>query len=232
MQETAQPEESRQGLLVQGMQRLKAEIIGLGMHGSWTALALARMDIGGLRLWDADRVGLENLATQFYTQRDIGMNKAAATMRNLLTHGYSGDLQYCPTEWSPDQNEEPAHDVVICCADSMEVRQRAAVWARDNESLLFVESRSAGNQLFLHSFPPTEEAVRHYLDNFFPEAIEQVACGATGTVAVGLQVASLVASLVALTKGGVNANCIPNEHEAAIGLSYLAKAWPLAQSAY
>lgn len=212
---------SRQALLAGDLSRVEVDIIGLGMHGSLTAFGLARLGVGSLRLWDGDIVAEENLATQLYRPSDVGTRKTEALANVLATFGYIGEV-ICKDVFTYGESLRP---VVICCADSMAVRKDAAMQARNSRSRLFIESRSARHDLFLHAFEPTGRAVAHYLDNYFPESVESVACGATGTMLMGMQVATLAGSLLTLSKGGDFPRLIPGEHEVFLGTAHIAKPW-------
>ena len=109
----------------------------------------------------------------------------------------------------------------------MTTRQEVAEASLLNNVKLFMESRSAANEVFVHAFAPTRENVGHYLDNFFPRVTENVACGETGTAAVGMQVASIVSSTIARTKAGQQISMFPNEHSISMGLYHTAKRFEL-----
>lgn len=203
-------EDSRQALLTGDLSHIQADIIGLGMHGSWTAIALARLGLDSLRLWDGDTVERGNLQTQAYTALDLERLKSEAladalSARGVTPHGH----------W----DGEPLHPVVICCADSMEVRRSAAQTAPG----LFIESRSAGNTLFVHAFKTSPEKVQRYLRRCFPRRLASVRCGETGTAAIGMQVAALIASLVMQSRGGELPELILEDHEITLGLSHIVR---------
>jgi molybdopterin/thiamine biosynthesis adenylyltransferase len=213
---------SRQSLLTQGLSSLAVDIVGLGMHGSWTALALARMGVGRLRLWDDDTVEQGNLETQVYNGWQLGKDKINAMLETVESLG--------PTLSTIEGKlvryvDQPLLPIVVSCADSFETRKAIATAALRDHCDLFIETRSGGHTLLAHAFEPTEAAVRHYLDNFFPDVVAPQACGATGSIAIGFQAASLVAALVTQWKGG---GIVTNEHEIVLGLSHKVSMWPTA----
>lgn len=59
-------------------------VVGLGGLGSNIAVALTRLGIGQLYLYDFDRVELSNLNRQYYFLDDIGQYKADALVKHLL----------------------------------------------------------------------------------------------------------------------------------------------------
>ena len=110
-------------------------------------------------------------------------------------------------------------------ADSFETRRVAATRALHDSCSLFIETRSGGNALLCHAFVPTDESLKHYLDNFFPSDVAAQPCGATGTIAIGFQAGALVAGVLNLWKGG-DGTLPLNEHEVVLGLSHRVSSWP------
>ena len=213
--------ESRQAELVGAVQDASVDLVGLGMHGSWTALALARLEVPRLRLWDGDVVGLENLNTQAYRRADVRRPKHLAMASSIRLSGYRGEL-ISNGRWFPDGHAPflPLGSVVVSCADSMVVRRNLAVAAHYSGSRLFIESRSAGNELFIHAFKPTTENVNHYLNTCFPARVATTTCGNTGTAALGMQVAALVAGIMLRTRGGELAELFNGDHRVSLGLHH------------
>jgi len=177
---------SRQSLLTVGLSSLAVDIIGLGMHGSWTALALARMGVSRLRLWDHDSVEQGNLETQAYNHYQLGMLKVGAlmeTINSLVSLPPTLDGKYECYEG------QPLLPIVVSCVDTFETRRLLATRAMHDSCQLFIETRSGGHTLLAHAFEPTEANVQHYLDNFFPPEVASRPCGATGSIAVGFAAA-------------------------------------------
>jgi len=218
--------DSRQELLTGNLSEVAVDIIGLGMHGSWVAITMARMGISKMRLWDDDEVGEENLETQAYRPVDVGRKKTDALYRVLKLFGYTGIIELRGKfELVIDQagGMEAFYPIVLCHADSMLTRQEVAKHAMMSESALFIESRSAANDLFIHSFVPTMEKLSLYLNGYFPENIQQVACGATGSIAVGMQVAGIIGGIISVSKAGEFADMLPNEHSISLGMYHTSR---------
>jgi len=81
--------------------------------------------------------------------------------------------------------------------------------------------------LFIHSFVPTMDKLDLYLEGYFPENIQQVACGATGSIAVGMQVAGIIGGIISVSKAGELSNLLPNEHSISMGMYHTAKPFPI-----
>ena len=62
----------------------RVAVVGLGGLGSNIAVALTRLGIAQLYLYDFDRVELSNLNRQYYFLDDIGHYKADALVKHLL----------------------------------------------------------------------------------------------------------------------------------------------------
>lgn len=67
---------------LEALHKARVAVVGLGGLGSNIAVALTRLGVGHLYLYDFDRVELSNLNRQYYFLDDIGKYKADA----LLTH--------------------------------------------------------------------------------------------------------------------------------------------------
>ncbi len=198
--------------------RRSVHLIGLGMHGSWVAQLLARLNIGQLTVWDHDVVGEENLETQAYRLEDVGKAKVDAMYENLKLTNWTG--RYVP-KVEPFSIQCERSDILISCADDMTTRKQVARAAADQGALMFMESRSAEFVAFVYAFKPTRDNLKTYLETAFPKDIKVTACGATGTAAVGMAVASTIGGLLMVTEGGQHIEGMPAVHEVTAGMSHI-----------
>ncbi len=104
----------------------KVYIIGCGAIGSFAALALVKMGITKLEVWDADEVDIVNMSNQFFRTKDIGKNKAKALHDLILDFTdvsikYHEELFEDGTGCRSYFNNEDA--IVISAVDSMKVRK-------------------------------------------------------------------------------------------------------------
>lgn len=103
----------------------KVGVIGAGGLGATTALALAKMGVCEMTLWDGDTVGEENIATQLHKWSDIGVPKVFALQRTL--EEFSDEINLVST---PERIEETSvfqHlNLLISAVDSITARQ--AIW--------------------------------------------------------------------------------------------------------
>ena len=62
---------------VQALQDLHVTMVGCGAVGSFTALALSKMGVGSMTLYDPDTVEVHNLPVQMFTNADLGRPKVS-----------------------------------------------------------------------------------------------------------------------------------------------------------
>ena len=171
-------------------------VAGVGMLGSWTALAMARC-ARKVYIFDHDVVGEENLGTQAYNADQVGDSKVAS----LAEQGWGLPI----IEWSTKfpiglplievLEEKPNHLVFISCVDSFQARKECAQWAWDNGVDLFVDTRAAA-EICVVCLVPYEKLPQYIETLNTDEDAPDVACGLEGTAYVGMGVASRVASRV------------------------------------
>ena len=213
---------SRQANLVGDFRKKSVGIIGLGMHGSWTALAVVRLGVGLLLTWDDDIVVEGNIDNQFYhlgqeeelKEEALGDLLCGDFVRHTLLYSSHGRrIQNCVE----DKEDSKRLDVLICCADSFDTRQLAATMARDCGVKLLIESRSAKHTAFIHALRPTKEKVASYIESCFPSVVEEATCGDTGTTAMGMAIASQIAAHVINSSCGSHPELIPEETTIRLG---------------
>ncbi len=201
-------------------------LVGLGLHGSWVARALIKLTPRSLLLWDGDNVEPHNLQSQNYTDRHLGAVKSLATAGNMKAAQRRIPVT---TEgmWLPSRPVlgRAASGIVVCCADSMEVRRRLAqqVGWLYGEAALFIETRSLGNDGYLHAFNAASEYVDHYTTTCFPDVVAEIDCGGAGTVAMGMMMASLTTTIVSQWKSSERAQLPLNEHCVQLGYGHQAR---------
>ena len=94
-------------------------IIGCGAIGSFTGLALAKMGVTKIRVYDMDTVSEENMNNQFFRISDIGTNKAVA-LASLIK-----DFTGVVVDAHPYRFEQVAGltGIVITAVDTMSARK-------------------------------------------------------------------------------------------------------------
>jgi molybdopterin/thiamine biosynthesis adenylyltransferase len=164
------------------MSTLKIAIIGAGGIGAPTALALAKMGVHRLEIWDPDVVNDENIGPQMYGPRTVGQFKVNA-LKNFLR----GQAPWCEVTvhqalFTPDDVADA--DVLIMALDSLQARKD--VWSTvDPDRIgLVVDPRMGAEVLTVHSVIPKDDA------QWFESTMEGVAveakCTAKSTFHCGL----------------------------------------------
>lgn len=96
----------------------------MGNIGSHTVLALARMGIKNIIVYDDDVVEEHNLASQAYRVKDLGKHKVEAILEQALELQPDGNFTAVPTKFEP--SELKAGDILVSAVDSMEARRDIA----------------------------------------------------------------------------------------------------------
>lgn len=107
------------------LQKQKVYIVGAGAIGSFAALALVKMGIEKIEVWDNDNVDIVNMSNQFFRKKDIGKNKARALHDLILDFTdvsikYHEDTFDVGTGCNSFFDDEDA--IIISAVDSMKVR--------------------------------------------------------------------------------------------------------------
>lgn len=177
-------------------------IIGCGMLGSWTALALGRF-LAELHVWDFDVVEGVNVGSQAYTVEDIGEFKAAALAKHLAGLAVTAHPVAMPDKTFTDLVERRQADgqpyFVVSAVDSLDVRRKLARLCKARHVPLFIDTRAQAE------LGVVATAVDYLGANTYDEYIktipkddevEDVPCGERGTAYVGMWVAQQVAVTV------------------------------------
>lgn len=96
-------------------------IIGCGAIGSFTALALAKMGLRNITVYDYDTVSVENMSNQFFRFADIGINKAEA-LHSLVFDFTKTLITARPRAFMPE-DAATLKGIVISAVDSMGARR-------------------------------------------------------------------------------------------------------------
>lgn len=136
----------------------KVTVIGVGAVGSFITIALAKMGISNIDVYDHDRVEEHNLPNQFYRSQDLGSLKVDA-LEEIVRKFTGGHLGVHPNRYAGER----LSGVVIVAVDSMDVRK--AIWLhirRQPMVELLVDIRMGGEVAWMF-------AIRPGVDNDFYE---------------------------------------------------------------
>lgn len=160
----------------------RVDVIGVGATGSKVALALAKLGVRNLHVWDGDVVEEHNLANQVYDQSDIGVLKHSAISRHI--EAVSGILPMIHGWWKGHKN---MGEVVFCLPDSMEVRKKFCDTHRVSmNTKLVIDTRMGASHGQVITYKPNDaESLERYEASLFSDddaEVEVSACGTAITV--------------------------------------------------
>ena len=185
---------------------LHINMIGTGAVGSFSALALAKLGVGSMTLFDPDTVEEHNLPVQFFTNADLGRTKVAALADQLRA------MTECSVTAIPEAyTHQPLVGVAISAVDSMTARRRIWRHVRGNRDItLYADSRMGamvGQVLTVHPGSPIEEQAYRRTLHSQQEALQEP-CTARSVIFTVLGIAAIVAGLV---RAHVVGETIPHE---------------------
>lgn len=161
-------------------------VIGAGNIGSHTVLALARMGIATIKVFDADTVELHNLASQAYNHADIGKPKVDALAEQVKAVApncaYEGH-----NEWYTDQ---PTTAIVIMAVDSLHERRTIGEQLR-GRGVHIIDGRMGGGQCEVHHYASVDNWLRD-----MPEQADADPCSARYISYTSYIIAGFIANLV------------------------------------
>lgn len=174
------------------MANLRIAMIGAGGIGAPTALALAKMGVSHLEVWDPDKVSEENLGPQMYPQRAVGKFKV-----NTLKSFLRGQAPWCKVTVHTElftENTSYEADVVIAAVDSLHARK--TIWANTDREVcgLYIDPRMGAEVLTIHSVIPKEDG-DWYVPTMEGEPIT-AKCTAKATFHCGLVAGAMTAQAV------------------------------------
>ena len=179
---------------VQALQDLKVTMIGCGAVGSFTALALAKMGVGSMTLFDPDTVEEHNLPVQFFRDTDLGRSKVEALADQLRVMTET-EVTAIPEAYT----SQPLEGLVVSAVDSMTSRRRVWQHIRGKRDIpLYLDSRMGalvGQVLVVHPGSPIEEQAYRRTLHAQQDALQEP-CTARSIIHTVLGISSLVSGVV------------------------------------
>ena len=160
----------------------RINIIGAGATGSWMSLALAKMGLKNICVYDFDEVGMHNLPNQMFGVRDIGRNKALSI--KAIIKLFTGFLISAKNE--EVNGDTPLQGIVFILTDTMKSRKDIYYKAvKNNPNIdLLIETRMdlRGGRIYAID-PKNREHTRLYEETLYSDDEAEVsACGVSQTV--------------------------------------------------
>jgi len=168
-------------------------LIGAGAVGSHVALALAKMGVPKLKVWDDDDVSEHNVPMSLYRPKDFMRPKVDA-LREIVEE-FSGLV--IDAHRAKYEGETPLEGSVVMCVDSMDARRRIwkAVCRMDTDVDLLIDTRTAAKLLWVFSirpYDPDDAYYAHHVSYGTREAAPHM-CGTHGFMPMSLMAAACVA---------------------------------------
>lgn len=172
-------------------------IIGCGAIGSFTALALAKMGLTNMTVWDHDVVSVENMSCQWYRKFDIGTNKALA-LKDLIQSFTEEDITGAPFAFDGKAAFMPT-GIVINAVDSMATRREIFESIKKFYGVnWYIDPRMGAEDALLYCMNPHEPGdVKAYESTLYSDAgAVQERCTAKSTMYTACLLSGLVAKTV------------------------------------
>lgn len=176
----------------------KITIVGCGATGSAAALALTKMGMSNVHIYDDDVVDEVNLSAQFHPFSAVGFPKTES-LRTLLKIMADVDVTASNSKYLR-QHAIGEEGIVIVAADSMSARREIFETLRDEAPRceLMIDPRMGPEYYEQHALRPSDtDAARAYEKTLFSDDdAAPVRCTAKSTVYTALLAGGLIAKSV------------------------------------
>lgn len=179
----------QEGIIARELREADVHVVGVGMLGSWTALALARC-ARSVHVWDFDVVEEANVGCQAYIVMDVGAPKV-----DMLANMARG-LPVLPHHERFPLDRVNYERIMVSAVDSFTARKELAMYTLEHPGLdLFVDTRAMG-ELAVTCIVPRAE-LEDYIANLpTDESAPDAPCGFQGTAYTGMLVAARTVSQI------------------------------------
>ena len=167
----------------------RVTVVGAGGIGSWLVLALSKLGLRKITVYDADRVERHNLPTTPYLPRSLGALKVHALKALVAPFGTA--VQAKPTRY---RRQKLRCEVLISAVDSMDTRRVLFREAGRQKIPFFIDGRIGGENLRVYAIQPRRRKDRAtYQATLVPNyMIDPLPCTAQQVVDVGFVTAGLM----------------------------------------
>jgi len=174
---------------------LQVTVVGAGGIGSPTTLALAKMGVEHLTVFDPDTVELHNLPNQLYRFGDLGKAKVEGLAD--ICRDFAG----VAVETKPERfdGQHSLSGVVVSGVDTMAARKEIWQRVRYNPTVqIYIEARMGAEVARIHSVKPCDPSeVRWYETTLYSdEEASEAPCTARAVIYNVFMIAALVANQV------------------------------------
>lgn len=168
-------------------------LIGAGGVGSPTALALIKMGVPDLTIYDPDIIEKHNIPNQLYSIESIGKYKVEALYEELKRHmTESQKIIMKKRKWSPMEDM----GIIISAVDSMD--SRIEIWeeVKKSTSPLYIDSRMGGELMRLYTVDLMGDMSFYEKTLYSSKEADDIPCTARSIIYNVFILAGLIASQV------------------------------------
>lgn len=187
----------------------KVTVIGGGGVGSQVVMALARVGVTDIALYDGDRISSHNIPASFvFGFEDVGLLKMEVVAKEV-ERKTGVKIKAIPQMYAG----EPLRGTVIVCVDTMSARSLIWKEVKDNPLVdTFVDTRIAAELVHVYGLRPhRSEHQDLYESRLYPDSeTVRVTCGSHGIIHVTCHAAMIAVGYVAKIRAGIE---LPPVHE-------------------
>ncbi len=179
--------------------QVPVSIIGAGGIGSIVALALGKMGLDQLDVYDFDEVNEHNVPNQMFRPDQLGERKVSA-LQEVVDDLTGVSIEPINEKIGENGNAIRRGGVVVSAVDSMEARTKIWESVKMNPKYqLFLDGRLGGEEIHLYTVNPCDpDHIKAYEATLFPdEEAEEVECTAKSIIWTTFFIGGLVARSIA-----------------------------------
>lgn len=183
---------------VDELKKHTVHIIGAGAIGSFTALALAKMGVERISVWDYDEVGIENVSCQLYGAPFLGAKKVTA-LHDITS--YLSETKLVGMHMKVSAEHVPSlSGIVILAVDTMKARKEIAQAISEVgvNVRLVVDPRMGAEKYNQYTYRPHTNGYKEYLEHFMYDdsVVAEPACTAKATIYTAMLAAGMICKTV------------------------------------
>jgi len=169
-------------------------IIGAGATGSFVALALAKMGMTNIKIWDDDYVEEHNFPNQLFRLKDLNSYKSEQTAK--IVKSFTGtSIKYHNCKYI----KQPLRGLVIIAVDTMKCRKSIYEMCKESPDVThIIDPRTASEFYRVYTINMELKTEREFYEQFFysDEDTTQEPCTAQAIIYSVLFAAGTVANQV------------------------------------
>jgi len=171
-------------------ERIRIDVIGAGSMGSFASLAIAKMGLKKITVYDFDKVEQVNIPNQFYRLSDVGAAKVDA-LKDIISQ-YTGTNIVAECGKFQERYKPKATDITIVTVDSLD--QRKEIWGLiKHHTRWVIDARAAGEFIVIYALQPELDSFR-YESTLRPSSeAYRAPCGAQSIIYTVIGTASVIA---------------------------------------